>query len=175
MDEVAISSVVDVRATNPTDAPTCALAEEISAYVARNPRSRDRFAEATAVMPGGNTRTVLYHEPFPLSIVRGRGCRLWDADDHEYIDFLGEFTAGIYGHSDRVIRSAVETALERGVNLSGHTHLETQLASIICSRFPSVDLIRFPNSGTEANLMRSGRRSAARSSARCSPRASPRS
>jgi len=153
VDEVAISSVVDVRATNPTDAPTCALAEEISAYVARNPRSRDRFAEATAVMPGGNTRTVLYHEPFPLSIVRGRGCRLWDADDHEYIDFLGEFTAGIYGHSDRVIRSAVESALERGVNLSGHTHLETQLASIICSRFPSVDLIRFTNSGTEANLM----------------------
>src|SRR5262245_2473204 len=104
-------------------------------------------------MPGGNTRTVLYYEPFPLSIVRGRGCRLWDADDHEYIDFLGEFTAGIYGHSDRVIRSAVETALERGVNLSGHTHLEAQLATIICSRVPSVDLIRFTNSGTEANLM----------------------
>jgi len=150
---VAITSVVDACATNPTDALTSALAEEISAYVARNPRSRDRFAEATAVMPGGNTRTVLYYEPFPLSIVRGRGCRLWDADDHEYIDFLGEFTAGIYGHSDRVIRSAVETALERGVNLSGHTHLEAQLASIICSRFPSVDLIRFTNSGTEANLM----------------------
>ena len=100
----------------PANALTCALAEEIAAYVARNPRSRDRFAEATSVMPGGNTRTVLYHEPFPLSIVRGRGCRLWDADDHEYIDFLGQFTAGIYGHSDRVIRSAVETALERGSN-----------------------------------------------------------
>ena len=153
MDEVVISSVGDVRATDPDDALTCALAEEISAYVARNPRSRDRFAEATSVMPGGNTRTVLYYEPFPLRIVHGRGCRLWDADDHEYIDFLGEFTAGIYGHSDPVIRSAVDTAFERGVNLSGHTHLEAQLASIICSRFPSVDLIRFTNSGTEANLM----------------------
>jgi glutamate-1-semialdehyde 2,1-aminomutase len=153
VDEVAISSVVNVRATNPTNALTCALAEEISAYVARNPRSRDRFAEATSVMPGGNTRTVLYHEPFPLSIVRGRECRLWDADDHEYIDFLGEFTAGIYGHSNPVIRSAVETALERGVNLSGQTRLEAQLASIICSRVPSVDLVRFTNSGTEANLM----------------------
>jgi glutamate-1-semialdehyde 2,1-aminomutase len=148
-----MSSVGDVRATDPTDTLTCALAEEISAYVARNPRSRDRFAEATSVMPGGNTRTVLYHDPFPLSIVRGRGCRLWDADDHEYIDFLGEFTAGIYGHSDPVIRSAVDTAFERGVNLSGHTQLEAQLARIICSRFPSVDLIRFTNSGTEANLM----------------------
>jgi glutamate-1-semialdehyde 2,1-aminomutase len=153
VDEVVISSVGDVRSTDPADALTCALAEEISAYVARNPRSRDRFAEATSVMPGGNTRTVLYYEPFPLRIVHGRGCRLWDADDHEYIDFLGEFTAGIYGHSDPVIRSAVDTAFERGVNLSGHTHLEAQLASIICSRFPSVDLIRFTNSGTEANLM----------------------
>jgi glutamate-1-semialdehyde 2,1-aminomutase len=146
-------SSVDVRATNPADALACALAEEISAYVARNPRSRDQFAEASSFMPGGNTRTVLYYEPFPLRIVRGQGCRLWDADDHEYIDFLGEFTAGIYGHSDPVIRAAVDTAFERGVNLSGHTHLEAQLASIICSRFPSVDLIRFTNSGTEANLM----------------------
>jgi glutamate-1-semialdehyde 2,1-aminomutase len=151
--EMASSSVGEVRATDPADALTCALAEEISGYVARNPRSRDRFAEAASVMPGGNTRTALYHEPFPLRIVHGRGCRLWDADDHEYIDFLGEFTAGIYGHSDPVIRSAVDAAFERGVNLSGHTHLEAQLASIICSRFPSLDLIRFTNSGTEANLM----------------------
>jgi hypothetical protein len=58
VDEVAISSVVDVGARDRTDALRRALAEEISAYVARNPRSRDRFAEATSVMPGGNTRTV---------------------------------------------------------------------------------------------------------------------
>jgi len=44
-------------------------------------------------------------------------------------------------------------AFEPGVSLSGHTHLEAELASIICSRFLSVDLIRFTNSGTEANLM----------------------
>ena len=64
-----------------TDAVNRALSEEMAVYAARNSRSRDRFAEATAVMPGGNTRSVLYYEPFPLSLVRGHDCRLWDADE----------------------------------------------------------------------------------------------
>ena len=76
-----------------------ALTEAKEAYVARNPKSFARFVEATAVMPGGNTRTVLHYAPFPLGIARGEGCRLWDLDGAEYIDFLGEYTAGIYGHS----------------------------------------------------------------------------
>ena len=130
-----------------------ALAQEIAAYTERNPKSFERFSAATSVMPGGNTRTVLYYDPFPLSISRGEGCRLWDADDHEYIDFLGEFTAGVYGHSDPAIRAAVVSALDRGVNLSGHTPLEAELARAVCARFPSIDLVRFTNSGTEANLM----------------------
>jgi glutamate-1-semialdehyde 2,1-aminomutase len=104
-------------------------------------------------MPGGNTRTVLFYDPFPLSIARGEGCRLWDADGHEYIDFLGEFTAGIYGHSDPEIRAAVLSALNSGIDLSGHNLVEAELARVICDRFLSIDLIRFTNSGTEANLM----------------------
>lgn len=104
-------------------------------------------------MPGGNTRTVLYYDPFPLSINRGEGCRLWDADDHEYIDFLGEFTAGVYGHSDPAIRAAIVSALDRGINLSGHTLVEAELARVVCERFPAIELLRFTNSGTEANLM----------------------
>ena len=57
-----------------------ALAEAKEAYVARNANSLARYVEATAVMPGGNTRTVLYYAPFPLAIARGAGCRLWDLD-----------------------------------------------------------------------------------------------
>jgi glutamate-1-semialdehyde 2,1-aminomutase len=129
------------------------LADSIRAYAARNPASRRRFDQASHVMPGGNTRSVLYFPPFPLCMVRGSGCRLWDADDHCYVDLLAEFTAGIYGHSDPTIRAAIETALDDGINLSGHNHLEANLARIICQRFPSIDLIRFTNSGTEANLM----------------------
>ena len=57
-----------------------ALAEAKEAYTARNPKSFARFVEATAVMPGGNTRTVLHFDPFPVAMVKGEGCRLWDAD-----------------------------------------------------------------------------------------------
>ena len=85
-----------------------ALAEAREAYVARNPKSLARTVEATAVMPGGNTRTVLHYDPFPLGFTRGQGCRLWDLDGAEYVDFLGEYTAGLYGHSHPVIRAAID-------------------------------------------------------------------
>jgi len=57
-----------------------AMAETKEAYVARNANSLARYVEATAVMPGGNTRTVLFYAPFPIAIARGAGCRLWDMD-----------------------------------------------------------------------------------------------
>ena len=122
-------------------------------YVARNAASLAAHVEAAAVMPGGNTRSVLFHAPFPLTMVRGEGCRLWDADGHEYVDLLGEYTAGLYGHSNPVIRDAIDTALDSGWNLGGHGIMEAKLASTICARFPSIDLVRFTNSGTEANLL----------------------
>ncbi|WP_344578126.1 aspartate aminotransferase family protein [Streptomyces lunalinharesii] len=104
-------------------------------------------------MPGGNTRTVLFHSPFPLRIVRGQDARLWDADGHEYVDFLGDFTAGLFGHTNPAIADAVRSALADGISLSGHNRLEARFAARICERFPSVDSVRFTNSGTEANLL----------------------
>ena len=90
------------------------LAAASDAYARANPESARRYQAATAAMPGGNTRSVLYYAPFPLCIVRGEGSALWDADGHRYTDMLAEFTAGIYGHSDPVIRSAIESALRDG-------------------------------------------------------------
>ena len=129
------------------------VGEAIERYVERNPESR-RLHEARArVMPGGNTRSVLHVPPFPLTIVRGDGARIWDADGHEYLDFLGEYTAGLYGHSHPVIVAAIEGALADGIALGGPNRYELELAEAICSRFPSIELLRFCNSGTEANLM----------------------
>ncbi|WP_059413149.1 aspartate aminotransferase family protein [Cupriavidus basilensis] len=130
-----------------------AVAEAADRYARRNPASQKQFDLASRYMPGGNTRSVLFYAPFPLAMARGDGCRLWDADGHAYVDFIAEFTAGIYGHSNPVIRRAIDDALDAGINLSGHNVLEARLASLICERFPSVDVVRFTNSGTEANLM----------------------
>jgi len=129
-----------------------ALTEAKEAYVARNPKSFSRYVEATAVMPGGNTRTVLFYEPFPIAIARAEGCRLWDMDGAEYIDFLGEYTAGIYGHSHPVIRAAVDRALDSGINMGAHNLLEARFARAVCDRF-GLERVRFTNSGTEANLL----------------------
>ena len=130
-----------------------ALAQAIASYRAANPESFKIFTAATGSMPGGNTRSVLFYEPFPLCMVRGEGCRLTDADGHDYVDLLGEYTAGLYGHSNPIIREAVEAALNGGLSLSGHNRMEARLAELICARFPSIELVRFTNSGTEANLM----------------------
>ena len=72
-----------------------ALAEAEEHYRARNPKSLAQHREACAAMPGGNTRSAIHVDPFPLTIARGEGARLWDIDGHEYVDFLSEFTAGI--------------------------------------------------------------------------------
>ena len=130
-----------------------AVRSEIERYVERNPRSAERQERAVKSMPGGNTRSILHFEPFPLAFERGEDAYLWSLDGDRYADFLGEFTAGLYGHSQAAILDAVRTALDRGLNFGGVNDLEPRLAELICARFPSVDLVRFTNSGTEANLM----------------------
>ena len=130
-----------------------ALAEAEELYRARNPKSLAQHRQACGAMPGGNTRSAIHVDPFPLTMARGEGARLWDIDGHEYVDFLSEFTAGIYGHSHPAIRKAIDAALDGGLNFGAHNALEARFAAAICARFPSIELVRFTNSGTEANLM----------------------
>src|SRR5262245_45343866 len=111
-----------------------ALAEARQAYVERHPKSFVRHQEASEAMPGGNTRTTLHTAPSPLTVVRATACRLWDADVHEYIDVLGEYTAGIYGHSHPVIRTAIDRALNHGWNYGGRNANEARLAKLIAGR-----------------------------------------
>lgn len=119
----------------------------------RNPESKRLHEERARYMPGGNTRSVLHVPPFPLTVVRAEGARIWDADGHEYLDFLGEYTAGLYGHSHPVLLAAIRDALADGIVLGAPNRYELELARAICTRFPSIDLVRFCNSGTEANMM----------------------
>ena len=122
-------------------------------YQQRRPGSRAAHAAACAWMPGGNTRTVLYHGPYPLRIASGSGAFVVDVDGHRYLNLLGEYTAGLFGHSHPQIRRAIERALDGGINLGAHNTLEAELARRVVARFAAIEQLRFTNSGTEANLM----------------------
>ena len=139
--------------STPTKTLQEAVEEAQQRYIKSNPSSKKSYDEACQHLPGGNTRTVLHTSPFPLTFSKGESCYLTTSDGTQLIDFLGEYTAGIYGHNNPIIRSAIESALDRGWNYGGMSGLESQLARTVCSRFPAMDLIRFVNSGTEANMM----------------------
>ncbi|MFI5953896.1 aspartate aminotransferase family protein [Cryptosporangium sp. NPDC051539] len=125
-------------------------------YAASNSASERRYRDATAVLPGGNTRTSLHYSPFPVTFASGEDQFLTDLDGHRYVDLLGEYSAGLYGHSDAAVLAAVRRALDEGLSYGGPNRYEAGLAQEIVRRFPSVELLRFTNSGTEANLFAIG-------------------
>ncbi|OJJ45196.1 hypothetical protein ASPZODRAFT_17412 [Penicilliopsis zonata CBS 506.65] len=130
-----------------------ALRQAKDSYISTFPESQTRYEEALEVMPGGNTRSVLFTAPFPVFMKKGKGNRLWDCDGNEYLDLVGELTAGLYGHSHPRLRQALLSAYDTtGISLGATTTEEMRFARLICGRFPSIEHIRFCNSGTEANL-----------------------
>src|ERR1051325_4810703 len=106
-----------------------ALAEAQELYRARNPKSMAQYEEACAALPGGNTRSAIFVDPFPLTMAKGEGAHLWDLDGHEYVDFLSEFTAGLFGHSHPKIRQAIDAALDSGWNLGANGAAEAKFAA----------------------------------------------
>lgn len=129
-----------------------ALKDAMDAYAAKRPKTRAMHERAAQVMPGGNTRTVLFTSPFPVRVEKGEGATLTDIDGHSYLDLLGEYSAGIYGHSHPQILAAARAALEKGLNFGGHHAEEVKLAETVTQRF-NLERVRFTNSGTEANMM----------------------
>ncbi|MDH3695167.1 MAG: aspartate aminotransferase family protein [Gammaproteobacteria bacterium] len=136
-----------------TSAIDAALDSAKTRYQSANPVSAQLYERACGSLPGGNTRSVLHYEPFPATIRKGQGQKLWDADGHCYTDFLGEYTAGLYGHTHPKIVTAIKHALDDGIVLCAPNNYESELAALLCDRFPSLERMRFCNSGTEANLM----------------------
>jgi glutamate-1-semialdehyde 2,1-aminomutase len=122
-------------------------------FKAANPLSDAAEENALQYLPGGNTRSVLHYEPFPLTMVSGEGAEVVDLDGHRYVDFVGEYSAGLFGHSDPRVIAAIDEALSAGIAMGAPTQYERTLAGLLCERYPALDQVRFCNSGTEANLM----------------------
>lgn len=130
-----------------------ALEDARQGYRLKRPKTLAAHKQAARHLPGGNTRTVLYHGPFPIRVAHGEGAYITDADGHRYLNLLGEYTAGVFGHSHPAIRQAIGEAMEVGLNLGAHNLAEGRLGELVTARFPAVERVRFTNSGTEANLM----------------------
>jgi glutamate-1-semialdehyde 2,1-aminomutase len=128
------------------------LEKEAAEYTAKTPRSRALHEEAAAVMPGGNSRTTTFFDPYPFYFQRGQGAHVWDADGIERVDFNNNYTSLVLGHATPDVIKAVQAAAESGLSFPGPTEHEIRLAEMITRRVPSVESLRFTNSGTEATM-----------------------
>jgi glutamate-1-semialdehyde 2,1-aminomutase len=125
----------------------------VRAYRERTPGSAASFEAARRVLPGGETRAVTSYPPYPLIITEGHGARLTDADGHVYLDLVNNYTAMVHGSAFGPATEAVAGLLPQGYAFaSPHPH-QVALAELLAARVPSVQRVRFTNSGTEAALL----------------------
>ncbi|QDM22715.1 aspartate aminotransferase family protein [Tardiphaga sp. vice154] len=122
-------------------------------YPNNHDRSRDVYQRALNSLPGGNTRTTVFMKPFPIYAASGAGCRVRDLDGNEYIDCINNFTSLIHGHAHPALIEAATKQLALGSAFGMPTESEVDLAELLTARLPSVDQVRFANSGTEAVMM----------------------
>jgi glutamate-1-semialdehyde 2,1-aminomutase len=118
-------------------------------------RSRELFKEARHYLPGGVNSPVRAFTTVggdPLFITRGQGSRIYDEDGNEFIDYVCSWGALILGHSHPEVVAALKEAVTHGTSFGAPTELETTLARMICDAIPSIETLRFVNSGTEAAM-----------------------
>jgi len=118
-------------------------------------RSGDLFDRAKRVLPGGVNSPVRAFRAVggsPFFVARGHGSSLADVDGNEYVDYVCSWGALILGHAHPVVRAAVAQAVERGWTYGAPCDAEVELAEEVRRRMPSLEMMRFVNSGTEATM-----------------------
>lgn len=118
-------------------------------------KSDQLYQQALNVMPGGVNSPVRAFQSVgmnPLIMKRGSGCRIYDEDDNEFIDYVGSWGPLILGHSHPEVVKAICTAAQLGSSFGATCAQEIELATLICEAFPSIDKVRMVNSGTEATM-----------------------
>ena len=116
-------------------------------------RSEQVFAQAQNYIPGGVNSPVRAFQSVgstPRMIARADGVKIYDIDGREYVDFVGSWGPMILGHNHPAIREAVIKAAQNGLSFGAATEIEVDMAKLICSMVPNVEMIRMVNSGTEA-------------------------
>ncbi|MFC2073129.1 glutamate-1-semialdehyde 2,1-aminomutase [Chloroflexota bacterium] len=117
--------------------------------------SRELFQEAQRYLPGGVDSPVRAFKTvggIPPFIVKGRGSKIYDADSNEFIDYVCSWGPLILGHCHSQVIGALKRAIERGTSFGAPTELETTLAKMVSAAMPSIEMLRFVNSGTEATM-----------------------
>ena len=116
-------------------------------------KSSGLFERALKVMPGGNSRHTVYFPPYPIYAASAQGARVTDVDGVTRLDFINNYSSLIHGHCHPQVTEAIQRQAARLTAISLPTESEIELAEIICERLPSVEQVRFANSGTEGVMM----------------------
>ncbi len=119
------------------------------------PRSRELFERARQLMPGGVSSPVRAFQAVggdPVVIAYGRGPHVFDVDGRRYVDYVCGYGPMILGHAPPRVAEVVAAAAQRGTAYGATSELEIELARLICEAVPSMELVRFVNSGTEATM-----------------------
>ena len=128
------------------------LRAERARYVGLNAGSSAKHEEAKRWLPGGDTRNSIFWGPFPIYVSRAEGSKIVDVDGNERVDFINNMTTLILGHRHPAVIDALREQLEHGVSYPAPTPLVVEWGELMCERVPSLDKVRFVNSGTEATL-----------------------
>lgn len=118
-------------------------------------RSKEAFARANGVLPGGVNSPVRAFKSVgrePIFIAKGQGARLWDIDGNSYLDYVLSWGPLILGHAHPVVVEAIKAAAERGTSYGAPTEIETECAEEVIKAFPSMEMVRMVSSGTEATM-----------------------
>ena len=126
---------------------------EVDEFVASTPKSKALQDAAAQYLPGGSSRGTAYFAPYPTFVDRAKGHHVYDVDGNSYLDFMINATTHIMGHAHPDIVAALQEQAERGNSFSGPTEAQVRLAKNLCERVPSLETVRFTNSGTEGTMM----------------------
>lgn len=121
-------------------------------YRERTPQSAELFEQATQYLPGGDTRSVTYHRPYPTFVDSAEGCRLHTVDGETLLDFLNNYTQTVIGHAPDDVVDDVCDRFRKGNGIAAPTPPIVDLGRRLVERIPSLDKVRFGNSGTEATM-----------------------